>query len=319
MMFAPLVLAAISVASVEFAGFFPRPEEPNGLSDITWIGDNRYYAVNDDNGSIYPVVLDVDCSSGVITNAVVGEPVKGEVGKDFEGCAFDRITRRLWISDERDSSVRDFDPKSGRTYSQVVLPDNVHTNTRWNYAFESVTISPDALTMWIANEEALIGDGGRSNSKTGTVVRLMRFTRRDGSEEWKSAGQCGYLTDSWTEKSNPSGLNCCGVSGLAALEDGSLIVLERELSGLTFRFRLYHVTPGETCWPDIVGKRLLYSYKGTFSLFRSNNELGNFEGLALGPKLKDGSRLLVLVSDAGDKYMTKSLFLTLRLRFPSGL
>jgi hypothetical protein len=105
-----------------------------------------------------------------------------------------------------------------------------------------------------------------------------------------------------------------GVVELVALADGRLLVLERattgsegpaDLGGFINRIYLVDVstgtnvmgqtalerlTPGQDYRP--VEKQLLWSRR--FSLI---NGPMNFEGMALGPVLADGSRSLILVSD----------------------
>ena len=106
------------------------------------------------------------------------------------------------------------------------------------------------------------------------------------------------------------------IAELCLLEDGTLLVLEREFSKVLIprlRCRLYETDFSSAT--DVQGlasisnapslkkveKRLLYETTG----------LSMYEGLCLGPKLSDGARLLVLVSD-GDKKTFRSV-MTLRL------
>ena len=101
-----------------------------------------------------------------------------------------------------------------------------------------------------------------------------------------------------------------GVSALIALDDGRLLVLERALVGAPsgmgiFRIRIYLADPsgatdvsgfdtglaGRTDWTPAI-KTLLWEH--TFGL-----PVSNFEGMALGPRLADGTRSLLLVADNG--------------------
>ena len=89
-----------------------------------------------------------------------------------------------------------------------------------------------------------------------------------------------------------------GVSDLCALEDGTLIVLERELSrkgvAPAYRVRLYAVRPRTIAAFDVerpVAKKLL---------FGADTGSANYEGVCLGPRLENGDRTLVMVSDGGD-------------------
>jgi hypothetical protein len=110
-----------------------------------------------------------------------------------------------------------------------------------------------------------------------------------------------------------------GVSELCVLDDGTLLVLEREFSVVVFprlRCRIYEVgfssVRNVASWRDLsalkgadrVEKRLLYENTG-FSMY---------EGMSLGPVLSDGSSMLVLVSDADKKSFRSVLSLRLSRR-----
>ena len=89
-----------------------------------------------------------------------------------------------------------------------------------------------------------------------------------------------------------------GVSDLCVLDDGTLLVLERELSrkGVdpAYRARLYAVRPDRDAAFDIkhpIAKKLH---------FGSDTGTANYEGVCAGPVLDNGDRTLVLVSDGGD-------------------
>jgi hypothetical protein len=124
------------------------------------------------------------------------------------------------------------------------------------------------------------------------------------------SGQWVYRTDSIAGGPWYSGkkrdISRSGISELCVLDDGTLLVLEREFSVVIIprlRCRIYETdfsgavdvkskenlsSLGEN---GRVRKRLLYESTG-FSMY---------EGMCVGPVLKDGSRMLVLVSDADKK------------------
>ena len=60
-------------------------------------------------------------------------------------------------------------------------------------------------------------------------------------------------------------------------------------------------------------KQLLAQWRTSLTLTRRN--IANYEGMCLGPKLKDGSRILVLVADSQDQYggVLKDWIKTIRL------
>ena len=93
-----------------------------------------------------------------------------------------------------------------------------------------------------------------------------------------------------------------GVPAMTALDDGRLIVLEREVyvpkGGILTKLRnafsqmsLYVVDPaGDSA--GILRKALLCSFR-TGAL-----DLANYEGMCLGPTFSDGRRCLVLIADS---------------------
>ena len=159
----------------------------------------------------------------------------------------------------------------------------------------ALALSPNGEFLWTANEEALSGDGDASSVEKGTVVRLTRFRRQNGAA-WAHDGEWAYLTDAIGGGKTKRMRS--GVSDLCVLEDGTLLVLERELSrkGVdpAYRARLYAVRPGRDLPFDVkrpIAKKLL---------FGADTGSANYEGVCLGPKLDNGDRTLVMVSDGGD-------------------
>ncbi len=56
-----------------------------------------------------------------------------------------------------------------------------------------------------------------------------------------------------------------------------------------------------TSQPDqVLEKELVAEFRTKLNLLRQN--LANYEGMCLGPKLADGSRLLIMVSDSQNRY-----------------
>ena len=157
-----------------------------------------------------------------------------------------------------------------------------------------MALSPNGEFLWTANEEALSGDGDTSSVEKGTVVRLMRFRRQNGTA-WAQDGEWAYLTDAIGGGKTKRMRS--GVSDLCVLDDGTLLVLERELSrkGVdpAYRARLYAVRPRREEAFDRkhpIAKKLL---------FGADTGSANYEGVCTGPVLDNGDRTLVLVSDGG--------------------
>ena len=306
-----------------------RPSFPQGeqISGITYAGGDLYYAVDDNTTNLCPIHLSINKANGTLEKSgiVFGEPVKlSAIGaKDMEGCAFDPFSQMIWISDESGSSIREVDYWSAGSYTantklrSAPVP-SIFQQCYGNYSLEALTISGDGLTMWTANEEALKVDGEKSTKTNGSVVRLVKFTRRSVRENWFADGQWAYLTqpigtDPWGTHGRS------GVSALTALPDGTLLVLERTLWGdnfwdATFYTRIYQVDFSNAT--DVSSfaslKDANYTLVSKTALFNPSGGVGwvNYEGMCLGPRLDDGSSVIVLVADGGDcteKVMTLKL------------
>ena len=282
-----------------------RPPLPASLSGITWAGGTNYYAVSDDaftnEVGLYPMTLELASNGLSVVSCTIPSPTNRiQLAKayDLEAVVFDAANGTVWAADETRHTVKEY---------RLSLPDDL-SHTRSNLGIESLTLSTDGKTLWTCTEEALPCDGARSSPTNGTTVRLLKYIRPTAHDDFTLAGSFPYTTDAWCQSHDFRGKGRRGVSGLCALPDGSLLVLERELSfggsnALTalstasLFFAVYRVdpTPGGTrsCASGIRKEKLA---SGGGSVFSS----GNYEGICLGPRLPDGSWSILLVSDAGD-------------------
>ena len=288
-----------------------KSEFPKFLSGITYAGDSLYYSVADREGKMYPLTIKLNYS-GAPTKPHFKESVTLEGARDLEAVAWDPLRKTVWAADEADASIREFDPATGRRIGDLALP-GVFRKFRPNLAFEALTISPDGLELWAANEEALSCDGATANSEGGSLVRLCRFRRATANDPWKLDGMWAYTTDP-TDGHAYKGLLASGVSGLMVAPDGALFALEREFSQTllpAFRARIYRLdvsnaakvseTPFCEKKPEhTVNKELVFG-KAT--------GIAMYEGCCFGPKLKDG-RLVVLCSDGDDRVAHAFLYLS---------
>ena len=288
-----------------------KSEFPKYLSGITYAGDSLYYSVADREGKMYPLTIKLNYS-GAPTKPRFKESVTLEGARDLEAIAWDPLKKTVWAADEADASIREFDPATGRRLGNIDLPD-VFRKFRPNLAFEALTISPDGLELWTANEEALSCDGATANSEGGSLVRLCRFRRADANDTWKLDGMWAYETDP-TNGQAYKGILASGVSGLMVAPDGAVYALEREFSQSLlpgFRARIYKLdvsnaakvseTPFCEKKPEhTVSKELVFG-KAT--------GIAMYEGCCFGPELKDG-RLVVLCSDGDDRVAHAFLYLS---------
>ena len=284
------------------------------ISGITYAGGDLYYAVDDNDVKLYPLTLAINRSNGSLSSSgiTVGTGVTMSSSHDMEGCAFDPASGKVWISQETSALIREFDPATGELTRSAPVPA-VQKQYAGNYSLEALTIAGDGKTMWTANEEALKVDGPLATNTVGSVVRLTKFTRAAVRDNWTPAGEWAYVTQpiGTLKDSNTRS----GVSGLCALPDGTLLVLERRCydGGFfpDFNIRLYQVNfAGAT---DVSGIPALKnaSYTATTKTllwqYTHGNNMPNYEGVCLGPRLDDGSCTIVLISDGGS-YAEEGVF-----------
>jgi len=174
---------------------------------------------------------------------------------------------------------------------------------RHNQAFEAVTLTPGG-DLWVGVEGPLAQDGPRPAPGTGARARLLRYDVATGRAE----GEVLYPLDPLPVPPTPDDAFATnGLVELLALTDSDLLALERAwVSGRGHFLRLYRVSvadaadssgldalprPDDDAAPAVLDKTLV------LDLADLGEELFNVEGIALGPELADGRRLLLLVSD----------------------
>ena len=215
-----------------------------------------------------------------------------------------------------------------------------------NYNFESLAFDSVHQYLWTIPESTLRKDGQPATPQNGLVnlLRLMRLNwgkmkedsnKEEYSEQVSSKKDSRYMTTYAYQMDQPSthkkaDIYVMGVSELCALPDGQLLVLEREAFipkikiGAFCKCKLYQINPlnseefalKEKFSSDtpFLKKRLLAEWKTGLSL--SKRSFANYEGMCLGPKLEDGSQVVILLSDSQDQYagVLKDWFKTIVIR-----
>lgn len=215
-----------------------------------------------------------------------------------------------------------------------------------NYNFESLAFDSVRQYLWTIPESTLRKDGQPATPQNGLAnqLRLMRLNwgkikenrnKEEYSEQVSSKKASRYMTAYAYQMGQPSthkkaDIYVMGVSELCALPDGQLLVLEREAFipkikiGAFCKCKLYQINPlnseefalKEKFSSDtpFLKKRLLTEWKTGLSL--SKRSFANYEGMCLGPKLEDGSQVVILLSDSQDQYagVLKDWFKTIVIR-----
>jgi hypothetical protein len=286
-------------------------EYPNAtdFSGITWVAGPDYFTVSDKMKGVFPLRIELEQSSGRVLSAKLGTmiPVKTRLS-DFEGVAFVPDRRAIYVSAEKGNGILGIGLETGAGLPVTVPP--VFARARGNKSLESLTYDPASRTFWTANEEALEGDSPLSSTDAGTIVRLQKFDRA-----FKPLGQYAWRTSSAKFRIHGSGT---GVTDLAALPDGGLLVLERVanhtgLSAKIFRAGIEGATDVSRI-RNLEGGKFVPAERKL--LFERATLVNNFEGITLGPKLDDGWRSLLLIADSAGG--STHYLMPLRIRWDGG-
>ena len=282
-----------------------------------------------------------------------GKPWQGQE-KGFDHEAVVKVSdSTLVIASEGYCRLKEYPilPISADT-AKVGYPQNLW-ESRWpssdfypNYNFESLAFDPVHQYLWTIPESTLRKDGQPVTPQNGLTnqLRLMRLdwgkmkedsNKEEYSEQVNSKKDSRYMTTYAYQMDQPSthkkaDIYVMGVSELCALPDGQLLVLEREAFipkikiGAFCKCKLYLINPlnseefalKEKFSSDtpFLKKRLLAEWKTGLTL--SKRSFANYEGMCLGPKLEDGSQVVILQSDSQDQYagVLKDWFKTIVIR-----
>jgi hypothetical protein len=273
------------------------------LSGITWAGGNLFYAVADHPNLLVPITLEIHSATGRIVRGNFGTPIPVQTPvSDFEGVAYVAATKTFYISAEERPAVISFQP--GDAVQLQPVP-RIFSEAAKNLGLEAITGNDTAGRFWIANEEALRPDGPLSGT-TGTLVRLQQF-----DAQFRPVAQYAWRTESAAFRFRNSGN---GVSDLCLLPDGRLLVLERGFAfgGLQVRLFLADFKGATDVSEQLSLVDVDFVPAQKTLLFEELTGFVNYEGIALGPTLDDGSRSLILIADSnGGRSHT---FLPLKLR-----
>ena len=321
-----------------------------GLSAITYDRQkDRFYVLSDDRSQLAPArfyTLDIDIGqtdtgeTGI--NDVIIEDVTfltDEQGNSYppgsidpEGIALSP-RKTVFISSEGDPSqdiapfIGEFDLETGQKQLNIPIPNRYLPDTaekdkgvRNNLAFESLTINPtglvdvDPFRLFTATESATIQDDVEK-ADVNARIRLMHYGINPIGRPILIAEHL-YLLD-------PASIDIIsnGLTELLALkEEGNFLSLERTFGFTGAGAKIFQVVVGNatdisnvsSLKEDITQIRPLKK-KLLLDLSELGIYLDNLEGMTFGPRLADGSRSLILVSDNNFNEEQITQFLLFRL------
>ena len=302
-----------------------------GLSGISW--DRRtgqYLLISDDRSATNPArvyTARISASKGRVAASITNtRPLRqpdgstypatsadgSTVAPDPEGVAVDPLHERFAWSNEgerrtdplvlADPTVRIADTDA-RTVLEAPKAPQLHMNAqqvgpRQNQALEGLSYSPDGRALFSGMEDPLYQDGEDPALDRGALVRI---TRHDATTALPVA-QYAYRLQPLFEAGPAGSTN--GLSDLVSLGGSRFLMLERAFTTRDV-VRVYEADASRATdvldrdslagrpAPVPMTKRLVVD----LSKVRGLPKLDNVEGITLGPRLKDGRRLVVLVSD----------------------
>lgn len=284
---------------------FPKTVPAGNYSGITWLGGDRYAVANDKSptAGFHVMTILTDTKTGDIKD-VKNEgfmTMSDKPNRDEEGICYVAPTNTVFVSSESDGQIIEYTLVGHQTGRKLNIPSEF-TTTRSNCGFEALTYNASTHRFWTTTENTLKQDGAKPNikKKIANLLRLQSF-----GEDLQPKEQYWYLSDSSAVESL-EGKSILGVSGLTALDNGQIIVLEREIRetpkyiGSFVHVKLYLVNPSLQNPGDLLQKKLITEFRTHINL--KNQNFANYEGICMGPKTEDGRQILLMVADSQNQY-----------------
>ncbi|MFF7542964.1 esterase-like activity of phytase family protein [Streptomyces canus] len=205
---------------------------------------------------------------------------------------------------------------TGAYTGQLPLPPQLHMNSqefgpRRNQTLEGVTFTPDGRRIVTAMEDPLYQDGDDPTPEHGALTRITVHDAHTG----QPLAQYAYPLEPLFAAPPAGSTDTNGVSDIVALGRDRFLVLERAsiYTDNNWKARIYLVDlHGAT---DVLGRDSLTDPSAhpvrpvrktlvtDLSDVPGPTRVDNVEGITLGPRLPDGRRTVVLVSD--DNFATR--------------
>lgn len=282
---------------------FSETIPPGNYSGITWLGGNKYAVVSDKSNTDGFFIFEIKTDS--VTGEILSSESKGfyssgQPNRDGEGIAYNPHTNTIFISGESDNYIKEYG-MDGKLTGRIIHPTPLYSHLPGNLGLEALSYNPVTRMLWTCNE---------SDS-----IYIQSY-----NEDLKPANTYRYTLDKPIGKRSKAQYYAHGIGTICALDNGSLLLLEREFYvphkkiGAFVNCKLFLVNPTADCHEDQpCNKEKMAEWKTKLNL--TNRSLANYEGMCLGPTLKDGSRVLLLVADSQNQYhgVLKDWMMSLRL------
>lgn len=276
-----LASCSLSLLQAQTPQRFPKALPAGNYSGITPLAGDRYALVSDksEEEGFFVVRIVIDSIRGRISSLEnEGFRSSGLPNRDIEGICYCPSTNTVFISGEQDNEVFEYTLDGQRTGRRLEMPA-IFKEADHNYGLESLTYDARRHLFYTTSERPLKGD---------SLLRIQSF-----GDDLKPGYFYFYRPDAPI-----SAKHFHGVSALCALDDGRLLVLERQIRvprlklGASTVIRIYEITPSDDPMP---AKRLLREFRTRLTL--TSRRFANYEGLC-----QPAPNFLLLVADSQNRY-----------------
>lgn len=304
LLLAPLTMMAQEATLLHKQRAFPKTVSAGNYSGIAWMGGSKYAIANDKSptAGFYLMTIQTDSVTGELLSVCEDAFLtNGKPNRDEEGICYMPQTQTVFVSGEADQEILEYNLQGQLTGRKLHIPE-IFKTAYSNGGFEALTYQANTHRFWTTSENTLKADGEMPtiDRKIKNRLRLQAF-----GDDLQPKEQYWYESDSTIIRKH-KGRSILGVSGLAALDDGRIVVLEREMYfpkkqiGSYSLVRLYLVDPSQQQSGEVLKKTLLTEFRTKVNITRRS--FANYEGICAGPKLADGRQLLILVCDSQNQY-----------------
>ena len=275
-----------------------RLDIPAGqYSGISYVRGNQFVAVDDKagGGGIQSFVVQLDSAGnlGVVLSTPLPTNRYGKQDLDNEDLVFVKERNSIFVASEATQTIREYKLTGKPSGVALAVPEMFGTeHIIPNRGFEALAYNAASGLFWTTTEMPLLAD---------SLYRFQSFS----AETLEPVEQYFYTAENPSVEPSAAAAARAyvfGIPALTALDDGRLLVMERELyvpqgglgSMLADSFcttSIFEVDPLR-CQAPVLEKKLLLSFT-TYAL-----NLADYEGMCLGPVLPDGTQPLLLVADS---------------------
>ena len=302
-----------SISRVGHQTRFHKNIPAGNYSGIAWLGDNLYALADDKSATdgFRLVEISIDETSGAITGLKdKGFMSSGLGNRDGEGIVYVPSTKTVFMSGEADNRILEYNLDGSLTGRE--LPSAEIFGSNGNSGLEALAYEQRRGTFWTTTEGA-IGEDKNAFEDGSLLLRVQSFRRN-----LSPGRQYLYHTDAPVTENKAGGTFVFGVSEMTSIGRGRFLVMERESFIPSSKVGAYSINKiyvaSRRFGSEELQKDLLISFRTNMNL--SDMGFANYEGMCLGPKLADGSRVLILCADSQARYygVLSDWFLTLNIK-----